>query len=59
MISATTTRAVVKAIEAWERSYQIERTTTVDLVERLTEVSGNKSYRDSVNGLLVLLAGEA
>lgn len=59
MISATTTHAVVKAIETWERSYQIDRTTTVDLVERLTEVPGNKSYRDSVNGLLVLLAGEA
>lgn len=56
MISATTTRGVVKAIEAWERSYQIDRATTQDLIERLTEVPGNKSYRDSVNGLLTVIA---
>jgi hypothetical protein len=56
MISATTTRGVVKAIEAWERSHQIDRATTQDLIERLTEVQGNKSYRDSVNGLLTVIA---
>jgi hypothetical protein len=55
MISRQTARQVKEVIKSWGKEVGVTPVQVLDLLSRLSEVPGNRSYEDSVKGLEELL----
>ena len=58
MISQQTARDTKKVITGWAQEHSVTPIDVVDLLDRLSKVPGNQSFKDSVAGLLRLFQDE-
>lgn len=55
MISKETTSEVSAVIDAWCACHEIPKDKVIDLLQRLSLVKGNQSYRMSIRALVLML----